>query len=55
MVKQCVKKPYEDKRSVEKAIFILLMEEHKNFFGKLIRWSWERCEQCHAYHVVRHE
>lgn len=48
----CVKKPYEEK-AAQKEVFVLCSAEHKNFFGKLIRWSYEYCESCKAFHIFR--
>lgn len=50
---KCVKKPYETEQEVQKERFVLLSGEHKNFFGKAIKWGYEFCEECKAFHIVR--
>ena len=49
---RCVKKGYSETEA-KKEMFVLCSEEHKNFFGKLIRWSYEYCYECCLFHIVR--
>lgn len=48
----CVKKVYTEKEA-SMEVFVLCSEEHKNFFGKLMKWGQEYCEQHQGWHVVR--
>jgi hypothetical protein len=52
MKRRCVKKEYTEKEA-QKEMLILCLEEHKNFFGSLIKWGYEYCEECRKFHLLR--
>jgi hypothetical protein len=49
----CVKKPYETEQEVANEVAKLTLEEHRDFFKRLIYWDYEICHQCKAWHVMR--
>lgn len=49
----CVKKPYETEQQVANEVAKLALEEHRDFFERLVGWDYEFCAECQAWHVVR--
>jgi hypothetical protein len=51
--RMCVKRPYVTEQEAATEVARLTIEEHKNFFGQLLRWEYGFCSECDAWHVIR--
>lgn len=49
----CVKRPFRTEQEVASEIAKLTVEEHRDFFKRLVGWDYEFCSECKAWHVVR--